>query len=182
MTRTETPLRLRHKHAPTPRSVAAVDAIVLIRDQSLARATLGALFAWVILNLIWVYSGMLLDRFFPWFSIVQGFFIGRAVQHFGRGLDWRFPAMAATVAIVAAFTGSFISALFLTGREFDTGALPLIAEISWHTVKTFATREFGVVGTIYAGAAAAIAAFYANRRLNRNEAVALRRHREQGDR
>ena len=173
-------MRLRQKHAPVPKEQAAVDAHALIEAQSPRNAVLGALLAWVILNVIWVYSAMLFDRFFPWFSVVQGFFVGRAVRHFGRGIDWRFPAIAATVAVVAAFTGSFVSALFLTGREFDTGALPLIAEISWHTVKTFATREFGVVGTVYAGIAAVIAAFYANRRLDRHEAVALRKYRNKG--
>ncbi len=130
----------------------------------------------VLLIAIWVYSAMLFDRFFPWFSVVQGFFIGRAVQHFGRGIDWRFPLIAAGCTGVAAFLGSFLSALFLTGREFDTGALPLIAEISRHTVSTFAIREFGVVGTIYAGMAVVIAVFFAKRRLTRNEAIALRKY------
>lgn len=152
--------------------------LALIDDQSPKHALLGALLASVILMAIWVYSAMLFDRFFPWFSVVQGYFIGRAVRHFGRGIDWRFAAMAAVIAVLAAFLGSFLSALFLTGREFATGALPLVAEISWHTVSTFATREFGIVGTIYAGMAAAIAAFVANRRLSRHEAIALRKHLE----
>lgn len=153
-----------------------MDAAGLIGDQSLRAGLMGALLASVILIAIWVYAVMLFDRFFPWFSVVQGFFIGRAVQHFGRGIDWRFPVMAAGCAAVAAFLGSFLSALFLTGREFDTGAFPLIAEISRHTVSTFATRQFGVVGTIYAGMAVAIAAFFAKRRLNRHEAIALRKY------
>lgn len=178
MRRPETILRLRQKHAPGPRQKEPVDALALIDHQSPKHALLGALLASVILMAIWVYSAMLFDRFFPWFSVVQGFFIGRAVRHFGRGVDWRFAAMAAVIAVMAAFLGSFMSALFLTSREFDTGALTLVAEISWHTVSTFATREFGIVGTIYAGMAAAIAAFVANRKLGRHEAVALRKYLE----
>ncbi len=173
----DTILRLRHKHAPRA-GAADVDVSRLLAEQSLKNALLGALLALVILNAVWVWSSMIFDVFAEWGSLVQGFFIGRAIQHFGRGIDWRFPAIAAGAAIVAAFTGSFVSALFLTGREFDTGALPLIQEISWHTIATFATQKFGLVGSIYAGMAALIAAFFAGRRLDRYEAVALRRHRE----
>ena len=179
MRKPDTLLRLRHKHAPGPRRDSAADAQALLEDQSFKSALYGALLAVAILNVVWVATGMLFDRFFPWFSVVQGFFVGRAVQHFGCGVDWRFPVLAACAAVVGAFTGSFLSALFLSGREFDTGALPLVAEISWHTVKTFATQKFGAVGTIYAGMAAALAAFYAGRRLQRHEAIALRKHREE---
>jgi len=161
-----------------PNRVPDIDVEKLIAEQSVRGALMGALLASVVLNALWVYGGLAFDRFFPWFSVIQGFFIGRAVRYFGRGIDWRFPALAAAMAVVAAFTGSFLSALVLTAREFDTPAWSLVGEISWHTVSTFATREFGAVGTIYSGMAAAIAAFFAGRRLNRYEAVALRKRRE----
>lgn len=177
MRRPETILRLRQKHAPRPGPDVEVDALGLIDDQSLRAGLRGALLAFAVLTVIWVYAVMLFDQFFPWFSVLEGFFIGRAVQHFGRGIDWRFPVIAAGFAVIAAFTGSFLSALFLTGREFDTAAFSLVTEISWHTLQTFAIREFGVVGTIYAVMAAAIAAFFAKRKLGRNEAIALRKYR-----
>lgn len=150
----------------------------LFSDQSLQGALIGGLLAMLLLNIMWVAGSLAFDRFFPWFSVVQGFFIGRAVQHFGRGIAWHFLLIAAAIAVAAAFTGSFFSALFLTGREFDTFALSLVGEISWHTVSTFSTREFGTVGTIYACMSAALAAFFARRRLDRYERIALRKHRE----
>ena len=176
MKQSENPLRLGQKYARD--RARAVDIDRLIGEQSPRGAALGGVLAWLLLNVVWVYGCLLFDRFFPWFSIVQGFFIGRAVQHYGRGLDWRFPLLAAGVAVLAAFAGSFVSALFLTGREFDTSVLALVGEISWHTVRTFATNEFATVGTIYAGMAAALAGFFANRRVDRYEAVALRKHKE----
>ena len=171
--------RLRHRHKPG--AASEVDAKALIAEQSLRSASLGALAAVLILTAVWVYAVMLFDQFFPWIAAVQGFFVGRAVQHFGRGIDWRFPALAAVAAIVGAFFGSFVSALFLTSREFGMSPLPLLGEISWHTVRTFATREFGVIGIIYAATSASIAGFFASRRLTRAEAIALRRSKMQGD-
>lgn len=180
MTDSKSILRLRHKYTRDPDHVPAdINAQALIDDQSLLRAALGALFALVVLNTIWVYSSMLFDRFFPWGSVIQGLFIGRAVRYFGLGIDWRFPALAAVFAVFAAFTGSFVAALNLTAREFNTGALALLTETSWHTVVTFVSRDFGVVGVIYALTGAALAAFFASRRLNWREAQALQKLGEQ---
>ena len=176
MKQADNTLRLGKRYEP--HRAESVDLDELFAGQSVRSAIMGALLAVVIVGVIWVYGGLLFDRFFPWFSVVQGIFIGRAVRHFGLGLDWRFPLIAAGVAVVGAFLGSFTSALFLTGREFDTSVFTLLGEVSWHTVTTFATREFGTVGTIYAGMSAAVAAFFSKRRLDRYQAVALRKHRE----
>ena len=176
MKQADSTLRLGKRYEP--HKAEEVDLDQLFAEQSVRSAILGALMALVIVGVIWVYGGLLFDRFFPWFSVVQGIFVGRAVRHFGLGLDWRFPLIAALASVIGAFVGSFASALFLTGREFDTSVLSLLGEVTWHTVSTFATREFGAVGTIYAGMAAAVAAFFAKRRLDRYESVALRKHRE----
>ena len=172
-------LRLRQKFSQKPgRSVADIDAGALLDEQSLLHASLGALLALVILNAMWSYSSLLFDRFFPWGSIVQGFLIGRAVRHFGRGLDWRFPLLAAVFAVGGGLTGSFAASLNLTAREFNVSALSLITEVSWYTVETFFMRDFGVVGLIYTLTAAVIAAFYARRRLDRYEEVALQKRKD----
>lgn len=169
-------LRLGKKYAH--RSAPEVDVPGLYSEQSVAHAVGGGLLASLILIVIWTYAGLLWDRFFPWYSVLQGIFIGLAVRRFGRGIDWRFPVIAAVIAIAAAFIGSFVSALFLTGREFDTSVWSLVGEISWYTINRFAVGQFGAVGTIYAGMAAAVAAFFAGRRLTRHEAIALRKHRQ----
>lgn len=156
----------------------SVDVERILAAQSPRGALLGALLASAVLTVLWVYGCLLFDQFFPWFSVAQGFFIGRAVRHFGLGVDWRFPLIAAAAAVAAAFIGSFTAALFLTAREFGAPALSLVGEISWHTISTFANREFGAIGTTYAGLSAVTAGFFANRRLDRFEAVALRKHRE----
>ena len=182
MNQTNSIFRLKHKHPPNPKRVVAdIDAQALIDAQSLQRALLGALLALVILNTIWVYSALLFDRFYPWGSMIQGFLIGRAVRHFGRGIHWKFPLLAATVAFVGALTGSFVASLNLTAREFSMDALSLITEVSWYTIETFFTRDFGVVGVIYALVGAVLAAFHAGRRLHWREELALQKTREPED-
>lgn len=172
----ESILRLRKKHDPG--KSADVDVQALIADQSLGRAIGGAAIAMAVLSALWVYASFALDSFYPWFSMIEGVFIGRAVRHFGNGIDWRFPVLAAGATVVAAWLGSFVSALVLSSREMYTPAWELMTEIGWHTISTFTTQTFGTVGTIYAVTGALIAAFFAKRRLDRNEAIALRKFRE----
>ena len=95
----------------------------LQKEQSILSGFYGAIITAVIINIIWVYISMFFDRFFPWLSIVQGILIGKSIQKYGLGLDWYLPALAAILTIIASVTGSFLSALYLTGREFNTGAI-----------------------------------------------------------
>ncbi|MEC9415144.1 MAG: hypothetical protein VYC67_00960 [Pseudomonadota bacterium] len=147
-------------------------------EQSVLRGVLGAFVALIIVNVFWVSISMFFDRFFPWISILQGILIGQAFRKYGLGLDWYVPLLAALVAILASITGSFLSALNLTGREFNTGAIALIDEISWHTIKTFLINEFGVVGIIYGIFAGILAAYYAKRRLTRDQSIVFRKYKE----
>jgi len=157
------------------RQTPPADGRALLAAQDFSRGLIAAAVAAVVGIVLWVWAGMLFDRYFPWVSMLQGILIGLSMRRFGRGVERRFPAAAALVAAAAAVLGSFVNALFLTGREFGTGPLALIDEISLYTITTFLEREFGVVGLIYMLFAAALAAFYANRRLRRGEAAALRR-------
>jgi len=180
MNATKSILRLRKKHAADPeRSVAKIDVQALFDEQSISRAVLGALLALIILNAMWVYFSLLFDRFYPWGSIVQGLMIGLAVRHFGMGINWRFPLLAAAFGFGGALTGSFVVSLNLTAREFSTSAVSLVHEVSSYTVEHFVARDFGRVGLIYAVTAAVLAAFFANRRLDRYEDVALQKRKGQ---
>jgi hypothetical protein len=165
-------LRWMRKEKPAPQDV---NAEALLAGQRLASGVLYSALAAALAIALWIYVALLFDKYFPWISILQGIAIGLVMRRFGRGLDWRFPLAAAGLTAIAAALGSFLVALFLTGREFGTGALGLINEISGHTVGVFYTRDFGTIGVIYMCFAAVLAAFYANRRLHRNEAIALRR-------
>lgn len=168
-------VRLARKDNQAPRQP---EPALLLARQNLQRGILGGLLMATVAIALWVYLALLFDKYYPWVSILLGVLIGLAVQRFGQGIDWRFPLAAALITTVSAAAGSFLVALFLTGREFGTGALGLVNEISTHTLRTFYFRDFGAVGVIYMLFAASLAAFYANRRLRPAEAVALRRLRE----
>lgn len=172
--------RLKKRHSRNLHAPPA-DAGKLLGEQSLKNAALAGAVAIVAMMASWVALAAIFDRYFPWYPIVQGYIVGHAVRRFGHGVEWPFPVLAASITAAGAFLGSFLVALFLTGREFRTGALELVDEISWHTVSVFAVRNFGADGIIYMSFAAVLAAFYASRRLNRQEAVALRRLSERRD-
>ena len=165
---------LRKNKSPAP----APEPQRILAQQNLGRGILAALLMTVLAVALWVYLALLFDKYFPWVSMLQGILIGIAMQRGGRGIDWPFPVAAAVITALGAALGSFVVALFLTGREFGTGALELINEISTHTVGTFYTRNFGIIGVIYMLFAASLAAFFANRRLRTAESVALRRYRQ----
>jgi|TARA_B110000014_G_C20027507_1_gene533440 hypothetical protein len=150
----------------------------LHEEQSLKYGIYGALITALTLNILWILISMFFDRFFPWISIIQGILIGKSARKYGHGLNWHLPLTAALIAIMTSVTGSFFSALYLTGREFNTGAWVLFDEISWHTISTFMINEFGVVGCIYACCAALLATYYAKRQLNREQSIAYRKYQE----
>ena len=121
MSQAEDLLRLGKKYAPRDRR--DIDIETLFSEQSLKGALVGGLIALVILNVLWISESLLFDHMFKPFSILQGFFIGRAVRHYGRGIDWKFAAIGAAIAVVASFTGSFLAALFLTDGQLLPRAL-----------------------------------------------------------
>lgn len=170
-------LRKRHSAHPNP-NTPPVDAGLLLSEQSLKGAGAAGSVAVLVTIALWVALALVFDRYFPWFSVLQGFVIGRAIQRYGRGVHWPYPALAGALTCVAAFVGSFVVALFLTSREFYTPVLTLAGDISIHTIRVFVLQNFQTAEIIYMVFAAMVAAFYSSRRLSREEAVALRRLRE----
>lgn len=151
-----------------------VDPQKLVDAQSVKRAVLAAIAATLILSSFWMFFANVTGRVFPWFSIVQGIFIGLAVRRFGRGLDWRFPLVAGMSAWIGAFFGNLLVAVPVTTSALDASWWEVIRGLTWWSIRTFFDEVITVVDYIYAFCAAAVAVFYAKRRLNRHEVFALR--------
>ena len=100
--------------------------------------------------------------------------IGFAMQRFGRGLDWRFPLSAGLVAGVAAYAGNLMIGVLETGRYIEAQPMEVIVGLSLDTMKYFFKNIINPIDHIYAFCSAGVAAFFANRRLNRREILALR--------
>jgi hypothetical protein len=174
-------LRLPKRHSreraarPDPKLGARI-----VRAQSLRGAIAAALLAIIAFSVVWAMLSTALDRVFPWMTVVQGLIIGLAVRRAGRGLDWRFPVLAAVAAIVGALVGNVIVAASFTAAEFDTGTLAVLRAATNFTWPVFFDEVITAADAIYALAAAGVAAYFANRRLTRDQYTSYRAWQENG--
>jgi hypothetical protein len=151
----------------------------LVRAQSLLGAILAAVLATIAFSVVWVMLSTALGRVFPWMTVVQGLIIGLAVRRAGRGLDWRFPVVAAVAAVAGALAGNVLVAAAFTAAEFDTGTLTVLRAATSFTWPVFFDEVMTPADAIYALAAAGVAAFYANRRLSRQQYGSYRAWQQQ---
>lgn len=169
------PLRLRKKHGTGERrNVSASDGERLVRVQSLRNAVVAGLIAILVFSVLWILLTSLLNRVFPWMTVVLGAMIGFAVQRAGRGVDWRFPTLAAVLAVLGALVSNIIVAASYTAETFGTGTLHVLRSVTSMTWPVFFDEVWTIADGFYAVLAASVAAFLANRRLTRTQYYALR--------
>jgi len=167
--------RLKQKHSqPSKKKYPKPDVKRILAEESLLRGILGSVAVAAVLCWIWAVQAMTTGRVFPWLSILMGVLIGLAMQRFGRGLDWRFPLIAAVVAGVAAYAGNLMIGVLETGRYIEARPLQVIAGLSMDTMRYFFRNTISAIDHIYAFCSAGVAAFFSIRRLNRREVLALR--------
>jgi hypothetical protein len=167
--------RLKQKHMPNPATQRPpADGKRLLAEQSLRRGTLGSIGVALLLCWAWAMFSMTTDRVFPWFTIPMGALIGIAMQRFGRGLDWKYPLVAAVIAGVAAYAGNLMIGVFETGRYIEAEPVRVLRGLSMDTLRNFFRNTINPVDHIYAFCACGVAAFFANRRLKRHEVLGLR--------
>jgi hypothetical protein len=152
----------------------------LARAQSLRGAIMAGLVTVIVFSVAWAMLSTALGRVFPWMTVVQGLIVGLAVRRAGRGLDWRFPAAAAAVALLGALAGNVIVAAAFTAAEFDTGTLTVLRAVTGFTWPVFFDEVMTAADAVYAFAAAAVAAYYANLRLTRDQYASYRAWQERG--
>lgn len=175
MTDKQNPLRLRKKHGSgraTP--VTAADGERLLDSQSLRNAVVAGVIVIIVFSLLWISLSELTNRVFPWMTVLLGFLIGHAVRLAGRGIDWRFPAVAAFMAVAGALLANIVVAASVTAEGFGTGTLDVLAAVTSMTWPVFFDEKVTFADIFYAAVAAVIAAFYANRRLTRSQYRAVR--------
>ncbi|MEQ9561390.1 MAG: hypothetical protein RLN69_02635 [Woeseiaceae bacterium] len=159
-----------------------IDATSLVAQQSLRGALVAATLVALCLNVIWLWLSNISGSFFHWYSVLQGPLIGLAVRHAGRGIDWRFPVTAAAVTMLAAFSGNFLVSLATTSAVLGASPLQVLRGLTVWSWQTWYAEVLTVVDLLYALFAAAVAAFYAKRRLRRNEVFALRSMKQESRR
>ncbi len=172
-------LRLPKKHAAkTRRPPNPADGERLARAQSVRDAIMAGLIVITVYSVAWALLSTTIHRIFPWLTVVQGVLIGLAVRRAGQGLDWRFPTIAAVLAIIGALVGNIVVAAAFTAGEFDIGTITILRAVTTMTWPVFFNEVLTPADAVYALFGAAVAAFYANRRLNRAQYLALRTWRQ----
>ena len=150
----------------------------LVAAQSLRNALTAGLIAVVGFAVLWTLVTALTERIFPWFTVLLGFIVGYAVRTAGKGLDWRFPTLAVVLTMLGALLGIVVISAATTAGEYNTSTMTILSRATQLTWPVFFDEVLSATDYIYAVIAAAIAAFYANRRLTRRQYFALRQWRE----
>lgn len=176
-------LRLKKKHdRGADAAVTPPDPRALIAAQSPGKAIVAGTVAMLIVCVLWTALTVATGRIFPWFSIVLGAIVGRVVRRYGLGLDYRFPLIAAVLVCTGALLGNLMIAIPATTDELDASAWQVIRGLTWRSFEIFFDEVITAVDYIYAGFAAALAVFFARRRLRREEEFALRTMKGSADR
>jgi len=183
MSNPENLLRLRKKHGEGHTlDATAEDGARLEHAQSFRNAVVAGLIAFVVFCVVWIFLSSITNRVFPWMTVVLGGMLGIAIRRAGQGLDWRFPALAAAMAIAGAVVSNVVLAASTTAAEFGTGTLHILQAVTSMTWPVFFDEVWNVADSFFAAVAAGLAGFLANRRLTRTEFYALRLWREESDR
>lgn len=172
-------LRLPQRHRGSTDQVRSADGARLIKEQSLRNAIYGGLIVIIGFSGLWAMLSTLVDKIFPWMTVVLGVLVGVVIRRAGRGLDWRFPVLAAVMVLLGALLGNVVVAAAYTAAEFETSTFAILRAVTPMTWPVFFDEVIAPVDFVYAFFGAAIAAFYANRRLGRSEYSAVRKSREE---
>lgn len=176
------PLRLRKKHGEGRRpEVTATDGARLVKAQSLRNAVMAGLIVILVFCLAWIALSSLTGRVFPWMTVVFGYVLGVSIRYSGRGVDWRFPVLAAAFAIVGSLLGNVVLAASTTASEYGTGTLQILQAVTSMTWPVFFDEVWNISDSFYALLSAGLAAFLAPRKLSRSEFYALRVWRRESD-
>ena len=143
---------------------------------------MAGLIVFVVFCLLWIATSSLTGRVFAWMTVVLGYLLGMAIRHAGRGVDWRFPALAAAFALAGSVLGNIVLAASTTAAEFGTGTLDILRAVTSMTWPVFFDEVWNVGDTFFAVLSAGLAAFLAPRKLSRSEFYALRMWRQGSDR
>ncbi|MGI9200952.1 MAG: hypothetical protein ACR2QL_07835 [Woeseiaceae bacterium] len=176
-------LRLRKKHLPkNKREPTPEEGKRLLAAQSVRNAIIASVITVIIFSILWSMISTLIGSIYPWMAMVMGGFIGLAVRRAGFGLDWRFPVIAAVFAVIGALVGNIVVAAAFTAPQLGTDTFTVLRSLTALTWPVFFDEVMTPADIVYALFAAGLAAFFANRRLSREQYLAIRTLEEGDDR
>ena len=164
-----------------PDEASAADGEQLANAQSFRDAVVAGLIVIILFSVLWAMLSTLVNRIFPWMTVVLGVLIGLVMRRAGRGLNWRFPVLAAVLALAGALASNVVVAAAFTASELETSTFTILRAVTSMTWPVFFDEVISAADVVYALFGAATAAFYANRRLSRGEYNAVRKWQEEQD-
>ncbi len=172
-------LRLQRYHEPDPEPPPDTEiGRRLLAAQSVRAAVVAGFIVILGFCLLWVLLSQALDKVFPWFILVLGPAMGMAVRRSGCGLDWRFPVIAAVLTLAGAGIGNVALAIAFAGSDLGGSVFVVLPSFTVTGLLEYVAATITPADVVIAGFAAVIAAFYAMRRLNRRQYLALRLYRQ----
>ena len=175
-------LRMRKRHTPDVQAKAGpADGQRLIDAQSVRNTLLAGVVVVIVFSMLWAMGSTLLGRIFPWMTLLLGVAVGLVIRRAGQGLDWRFPLLAAAITLAGSLLANVMVAAAFTAEALDTSTFAVLRAVTTMTWPVFFDEALAPADFIYALFGAGIAAFYAQRRLNRSEFMALRKWQEEQD-
>jgi len=174
---------MRKRHTPNVQTRAEpADGQRLIDEQSIRDGVIAGVVVVIVYSVLWAMASTLLGRIFPWMTLLLGVAAGLAIRRAGQGLDWRFPLMAAGITVAGSLLANIVVAAAFTAEALGTSTLAVLRAVTTMTWPVFFDEALSPVDFVYAIFGAGIAAFYAQRRLDRAEFMALRKWEEEQDR
>ena len=159
---------MRKQHTPSERvTLGAKDGRKLEQQQSFRDAIVGSLIVVILFSVLWAMLSTTINRIYPWMTVLLGILVGLVVRRAGRGVDWRFPTLAAAMTVLGSIAGNVVASTFEVLRA--------VTAMTW---PVFFSEALSAADIVFALFGAGVAAFYANRRLSRAEYHALRKWQE----
>lgn len=176
-------LRLWKRHAPGRNvDATAADGERLMRAQSIRNAVVAALIVIVVFCVLWAALSDLTNRVLPWMTMLLGAFVGITVRRAGKGIDWRFPLLAAVFAIIGALAANIVVAAVFKASEMEIGPVQVLWSATVLTWRDFFGEVITPADAVFAAFAASIAAYYANPKLTRSQFLAVKLWQQEQDR
>ena len=107
-------------------------------------------------------------------TILLGVALGLSIRRAGKGIDWRFPLLAAILALFGALMANIFVSAVIQANEMDIGIFQVLRSVTILTWRDFFSEVMTPADLVFGLFAAAIAAFYASPKLSRQEFLALR--------
>ena len=176
----QSPLRLRKKHGDgSQREVTAEDGQRIVARQSERAAIMAGLIVIIVFSTLWPMVTDLFGTVYPWATVILGYLIGHAVRRAGKGVDWWFALIGAVLSVIGSVFANVVLRASISAEQDGTTTLNVLRDASFETWLFFFRVDWNIADTAFAVFAAAVAAFYSMRRLDRDEYFAVRLWREE---